>query len=86
MGTAQIIDEIKKLSPSERAEVEHVLSRLKEEERHNGDGDEEAKQSRGDFMDRILARIEQIPEAERDKLPRDLAENHDHYLYGTPKK
>jgi hypothetical protein len=27
-----------------------------------------------------------IPQEELDKLPTDLAHNHDHYLYGTPKK
>jgi len=27
-----------------------------------------------------------IPDAEWDKLPTDLAMNHDHYLYGTPKR
>lgn len=26
-----------------------------------------------------------IPEAEWEKLPKDLAINHDHYLYGVPK-
>ncbi len=26
-----------------------------------------------------------VPDEEWDKLPADLAEHHDHYLYGTPK-
>lgn len=29
--------------------------------------------------------VSQIPEAELQKLPTDTAENHDHYIYGTPK-
>src|SRR4051812_28938975 len=35
---------------------------------------------------RILERTAPIPEEEWDKLPADLAEQHDHYLYGTPKR
>jgi hypothetical protein len=27
-----------------------------------------------------------IPEEEWEKLPRDLAEQHDHYIYGIPKR
>ena len=27
-----------------------------------------------------------VPDAEWDKLPTDLAAQHDHYLYGTPKR
>jgi putative addiction module CopG family antidote len=26
-----------------------------------------------------------IPDSEWDKIPRDFAQNHDHYLYGAPK-
>jgi len=86
MSTEQIIDEIKKMSPTQRAEVEQVLSLLKEEEQNNRNGEGKTEEVRGDFMDRILTRIEQIPEEERNKLPSDLARNHDYYLYGSPKK
>ena len=27
-----------------------------------------------------------VPDEEWDKLPTDLAEQHDHYIYGTPKR
>jgi Arc/MetJ-type ribon-helix-helix transcriptional regulator len=36
--------------------------------------------------ERILERTAAIPDEEFDKLPTDLAEQHDHYLYGTPKR
>ena len=36
--------------------------------------------------ERILERTAAIPDEEWDKLPTDLAEQHDHYLYGTPKR
>ena len=37
------------------------------------------------FTERVLARIVMIPEEELAKIPRDLADQHDHYLYGSPK-
>ena len=36
--------------------------------------------------ERILERTADIPEEEWEKLPTDLAVQHDHYLYGTPKR
>jgi hypothetical protein len=38
------------------------------------------------IWERILERSAAIPDEEFDKLPTDLAEQHDHYLYGTPKR
>ena len=35
---------------------------------------------------RAAEAIRPIPEEELDKIPHDGAENHDHYLYGAPKK
>ncbi len=86
MSTAQVIDEIKKMSPAERAEVEQVLSILKEEEQHNGNGGEKKVQTLGELIAGIAARAEQAPPEEVAKLPHDGAHNHDHYLYGAPKK
>ena len=34
----------------------------------------------------IAERVKEIPEEEMDKIPHDGAENHDHYLYGAPRK
>jgi predicted XRE-type DNA-binding protein len=34
----------------------------------------------------IDAIVAGVPPEEWDKVPADLAENHDHYLYGTPKR
>ena len=36
--------------------------------------------------DILMELANEIPEEERKKLPSDLSENLDHYLYGTPKK
>ena len=38
------------------------------------------------IWERIPERSAAIPDEEWDKLPTDLAEQHDHYLYGTPKR
>lgn len=34
----------------------------------------------------LLEMAQEIPSEERAKLPSDLAEQHDHYIYGWPKK
>jgi Arc/MetJ-type ribon-helix-helix transcriptional regulator len=38
------------------------------------------------IWERILERSAAIPDEEFDKLPTDLAEQHDHYLYTTAKR
>lgn len=38
------------------------------------------------ITEKLLAMAEEMPTEERAKMPTDLAEQHDHYLYGWPKK
>lgn len=38
------------------------------------------------LLEKIAAITASIPVQEWEKLPSDLAENHDHYLYGAPKR
>ena len=38
------------------------------------------------IWEEILELTADVPEEEWDKLPPDLAEQHDHYVYGTPKR
>jgi hypothetical protein len=38
------------------------------------------------FHKRIAEIMKDVPESEWEKLPKDGARNHDHYIYGTPKK
>ena len=38
------------------------------------------------LMRKIRKFSESIPESELEKIPTDLSENLDYYLYGTPKK
>ena len=36
------------------------------------------------LMEKIRKFSESIPESELESIPTDLAENHDHYIYGVP--
>jgi antitoxin component of MazEF toxin-antitoxin module len=38
------------------------------------------------LAERIIARAHALPPGTLDALPDDLAAQHDHYLYGTPKR
>lgn len=38
------------------------------------------------ITDKLLALAEEMPPEERAKMPEDLATQHDHYIYGWPKK
>jgi len=38
------------------------------------------------ITDKLLAMADEMPTEERAKMPVDLAEQHDHYIYGWPKK
>jgi len=38
------------------------------------------------ITEKLLAMAEEMPGEERAKMPDDFAEQHDHYIYGWPKK
>ncbi len=46
----------------------------------------EAAQAQKTIWEEILEATADIPDEVWDKLPTDLAEQHDHYIYGTPKR
>jgi Arc/MetJ-type ribon-helix-helix transcriptional regulator len=48
--------------------------------------DADAVRPRKPIWERILDRSAAIPDEEWDKVPVDGAEQHDHYIYGTPKR
>ena len=86
MSTQEIIAELSKLRPEE---LELVRARLESLAPVRADGKigtsgpsgpppRPAKESWGDFVQRVAGTAK--------GLPSDLAENHDHYLYGTPKR
>jgi Arc/MetJ-type ribon-helix-helix transcriptional regulator len=46
----------------------------------------DAGQHRKPIWERVIERAAAIPDEEWDKVPVDGAEQHDHYIYGTPKR
>ena len=71
----QIIEKIQTLSAEEREQVlryvEDVLSK-----RHR-------RQTLGEKIKEIVA---DVPDEVWEKIPNDGSEQHDHYIYGTPKR
>jgi hypothetical protein len=49
-------------------------------------GDIEPEEEPASVLDMFQAAWEAIPEEELENLPTDLAAQHDHYIYGTPKR
>jgi hypothetical protein len=87
MSAQEIIAELSKLKSEELRLVKAHLEALAaappvKSKRVNlgqvGESPRHGKESLGDFVLRVAGKAE--------GLPADLAENHDHYLYGTPKR
>jgi hypothetical protein len=72
MSKAEILEEIPKLTPDEREEI-----RLKIEELAKANG-EEGNKTVWDVLHEFAGSAE--------NLPSDISVNHDHYLYGGPKR
>lgn len=45
-----------------------------------------AHEEKGPVWERLAASMRSLPEEALSTLPEDLAEQHDHYLYGSPKR
>jgi len=70
-------------------EAEHLLENWEHDLQKGSKSDIDAELQPTDttsLFARLRASAESIPEEELQRLPTDLAENHDHYLYGTPKR
>jgi hypothetical protein len=87
MSAQEIIAELSKLKPEElqlvKAQVEALAAAplVQSKRLNSGQGGEPpcpGKESLGDFLLSVAGTAA--------GLPPDLAENHDHYLYGTPKR
>jgi Arc/MetJ-type ribon-helix-helix transcriptional regulator len=61
-----------------------LVERLKKEQAQTKQP--EAAPAHKPIWERILERNAAIPDDEWDKLPVDGAEQHDHYIYGAPKR
>lgn len=76
----------KKVSSGEFESAEAFLTHIVSEALHkNGppEGNTEAPEDLWDAFSRILG---DVPEEELRTLPDDFAAEHDHYIYGTPKR
>jgi len=51
----------------------------------NGAGRRKAKPE-PPIWEKLRAIMQRVPRSELEKLPKDLSANHDHYLYGWPKR
>lgn len=80
----QVIAKVKALAPGQQEEVLRFVETLEHR------GVRAGRESYGAEAKTILEEIEQLsnlaPPEEWDKVPSDLSENIDHYLYGAPKK
>lgn len=71
----QIVEKIKTLSPDEREEVLRYVDNVLRKR--------DQKQTFGDKIREIVA---DVPDEVWDRIPADGSEQHDHYIYGTPKR
>ena len=87
MSAQDIIDQLPKLKPEELQLVKEQVAALeaKSPTRRQAHGSapehppaHRQKESLAEFLSRVAGSAH--------GLPQDLAENHDHYLYGTPKR
>ena len=87
MSAQEIIAELSKLKPEElrlvKARLEMLAGTTPVKDKrvnsgHSGKASHPRNESLADFVLRVAGTAE--------GLPPDLAENHDHYLYGTPKR
>ena len=68
--------------------LDGVLNRLKDTlETHLSSAEISETETTGESILKMVDKLNQdFPEAELKPLPSDAAEEHDHYLYGSPKK
>ena len=85
-----LLHSIKALTPEQmrqlREELDSELAHVALPPETPAAKDAAAPPARKSVWERIQERTAAIPDEEWDKLPTDLAEQHDHYLYGTPKR
>lgn len=77
-----IFDKVKVLPAEQQSQVLEFVKRLADDSQTEVTGANEGRP-----IWEVIAEISsQVPDEEWDKLPADGSLNHDHYLYGAPKK
>ena len=79
-----VIEKVKALAPQHQMEVLEFVETL-EQRASSVNGESVAREGNG-IWEEIEQLSKQVPSEEWAKLPTDLSENIDHYLYGAPKK
>ena len=82
-GKVVLADEV---SLPEGTEVEVAVSRSAGASTREGETPTASEPSRRTIEDEIAAIWADMPASEWDRLPPDLSDNLDHYIYGTPKE
>jgi len=87
MSAQEIIDQLPKLKPEELQLVKEQLEALETKragtQEPNGSAPADSSHGRNkESLAEFLSRVSGTAQG----LPQDLAENHDHYLYGTLKR
>jgi hypothetical protein len=85
MTIDEILAELPKLKPREFEAVTARMGELAREAIRRAIEEPESERPPDPERDAWLAHIESLPDGP-DGLPDDLAHNHDHYLYGTPRR
>ncbi len=70
----KIYERVKILPIEKQKEILHQIESIEE------------KQTPLTIWQKIRARTEKIPDEVWEEMPKDGSQQHDHYLYGTPKK
>jgi Arc/MetJ-type ribon-helix-helix transcriptional regulator len=63
-----------------------LMQRLKQEQAQRPASQNPPATTEKPIWEDILEMTADVPDEEWDKLPSDLAEQHDHYIYGVPKR
>lgn len=71
----RVIENLRHLPPEQQEEVASFIEELFER-----------LEPHPNLWDRIEERVAQVPEEVWEEIPTDGAEQHDHYLYGSPKR
>ena len=77
------LEEIKALLPDLGEQRVHITITSVNSSTKNGEKLQSHKLS---ITEKILERFKDVPPEERAKVPADLTDNLDHYIYGLPKK
>lgn len=78
---SEVVDTVRALNDEQRKDVLEYAKRMRE-----NNVEENEKPQKRKFMERVEELRKQLPADAWDDSPTDGSLNHDHYLYGSPKR